>query len=197
MARAATANAIDVILIETPNRGRDIAPLMTVLRSGELAPFDAVLKVHTKRSPHLIDGEVRRKLLFDMLCGSRSRVRRVLKLFLDPTTGMVGWRASYRSALPYWMDNRARVEALSRDLGITGTPPLGFFEGSMFWFRPQALDMLLALPLTVDAFEVEAGQIDGMLHHAVERLFTIAARVNGFAVRDLNGHVLEGITPPD
>ena len=193
-ARTAVGDAPDVTLIETPNRGRDIAPLLAVLRTGALAPFDAVLKIHTKRSPHLLDGETRRKLLFDRLSGSRSSVQRVLEAFQEPTTGIVGWRASYRSALPYWMDNRSRVEGLAKALGVAGTPPLGFFEGSMFWFRPAALEGLLALPLATEAFEAEAGQIDGTLHHALERLFTIAAWARGYRVRDLEGRVLEGQT---
>ncbi len=181
-----------VTLIEAPNRGRDIGPFVAVLSSGVLDGFDAVLKIHTKRSPHLLDGEVRRKLLFDKLCGSRNVVRRVLESFADPSTGIVGWRASFRTAKPYWMDNRSRVEALVRQLGVPGPPPLGFFEGSMFWFRPAALSALKCLNLQPNSFEAEAGQVDGTLHHAVERLFTIAAWSSGREVLTLNRKRLTG-----
>jgi len=191
-AREALAGADGVTLIETPNRGRDIAPLLQVLRSGALAPFGAVLKLHTKRSPHLLDGDIRRKLLFDMLCGSRAGVGRVLTQFLNPATGLVGWRPSFRSAPVWWMDNRERVEELARQLGVEGGAPLGFFEGSMFWFRPAAFDALADLDLAADAFEPEAGQVDGTLHHALERLFTIAAWSRGYVARDLEGRLLAG-----
>jgi rhamnosyltransferase len=190
-ARAMVADAPAVTLIAAPNRGRDIAPFLAVLSSGLLDPFDAVLKIHTKRSPHLLDGEIRRKLLFDKLCGSRAGVRRVLDHFRDPTTGMVGWGPSFRTATPYWMENRARVETLALSLGIKD-PPLGFFEGSMFWFRPSALAGLKSLDLGPDAFESEAGQVDGTLHHAVERLFTIAAWASSHEVRALDGRRLDG-----
>ena len=191
-ARQAVADAPAVTLVAAPNRGRDIAPFLAVLSAGLLDPFDAVLKIHTKRSPHLLDGEVRRKLLFDKLCGSRAGVRRVLDSFREPATGMVGWRPSFRAAAPYWMENRASNETLARRLGVEGPPPLGFFEGSMFWFRPAALAGLKTLALGPDCFEAEAGQVDGTLHHAVERLFTIAAWASGYEVRALDGRKLAG-----
>ncbi len=191
-ARGIVADAPAVTLIATPNRGRDIAPFLSVLSSGALDRFDAVLKVHTKRSPHLLDGEVRRKLLFDKLCGSRSGAGQVLRLFLDPATGMVGWAPSFRTAAPYWMENRARVADLARRIGVEGAPMLGFFEGSMFWFRPSALASLRTLGLEPESFEAEAGQVDGTLHHALERLFTIAAWASGHAVRALDGGTLTG-----
>ncbi len=164
-----------------------------MLSSGLLDPFDAVLKIHTKRSPHLLDGEIRRKLLFDKLCGSHGGVGRILFHFRDPVTGMVGWRPSFRAAAPYWMENRARVEALARRLEVEGPPPLGFFEGSMFWFRPAALARLKMLGFGPDDFEAEAGQTDGTLHHALERLFTIAAWASDHEVRALDGSKLAGL----
>lgn len=191
-AQAAVAGATDVTLVATPNRGRDIAPFLAVLSSGLLDPFEAVLKIHTKRSPHLLDGEIRRKLLFDRLCGSRGSVGRILDHFRNPATGMVGWRPSFRAAAPYWMENRARVEALARRLGVEGPPPLGFFEGSMFWFRPAAFARLKSLALGPDDFEAEAGQTDGTLHHALERLFTVVTWAGGYEVRALDGGTLAG-----
>jgi rhamnosyltransferase len=173
------------------NRGRDIGPFVMLLNAGVLDGYDAVLKLHTKRSPHLLDGEARRKLLFLMLCGERQATLKALAAFEEPSTGMVGWAACWREAPPYWMANRARVEAIARRMGASEEATrLGFFEGSMFWFRPKALAALRELDLSIEDFEAEAGQVDGTLHHALERCFTIAGWSRGFQVRDMKGRLL-------
>lgn len=172
------------------NRGRDIAPFLSLLNAGTLDGYDAVLKLHTKRSPHLKDGDFRRKLLFVMLCGERNAACRVLGQFAQPDTGLVGWASAYRTAPEYWMANEPRVRelALRMDAGEVGR--LGFFEGSMFWCRPAALARLRSLDLQPQDFEAEDRQLDGTLHHAVERCFTISAWADGFVVRDLKGRLL-------
>lgn len=188
---AALAGVSGVTMHPCQNRGRDIWPFISLLGAGVFDGYDAVLKLHTKRSPHLLDGEVRRRLLFTMLCGERNATLRSLAAFESPETGIVGWAACWREAPPYWMANRPRVEALARRMGASPEASrLGFFEGSMFWFRPKALVALRELALTADEFEEEAGQVDGTLHHALERCFTIAAWSRGFQVRDLRNRVL-------
>lgn len=173
------------------NRGRDIAPFVALLNTGAFDGYDAVLKLHTKRSPHLLDGEIRRKLLFMRLAGERNATLRTLAAFAQPDTGIVGWKACYREAPPYWMSNEPRVRAIAARMDAPGDAVrLGFFEGSMFWFRPAALARLRQLQLTVEDFEPEERQLDGTLHHALERAFTIAARSDGFTVRGLDGRVL-------
>lgn len=179
-----------ITLHPSENRGRDIAPFLSVLESGELDQYDAVLKLHTKRSPHLLDGEIRRKLLFAMLCGERNATFRALAAFENPETGMVGWRDCYRTSSPYWMANEKTVRAVSARMQASDAVRLGFFEGSMFWFRPSAFAALRELNLKPADFEPEERQLDGTLHHAVERCFTIAAWARGFVVRDLRGRLL-------
>lgn len=174
------------------NRGRDIAPFVSLLNAGTFDSYDAVLKLHTKRSPHLLDGEIRRKLLFNMLAGERNATWRVLGAFEAADTGMVGWKDCYRAASPYWMGNEARVREIAARMGAPDDAVrLGFFEGSMFWFRPAALARLRQLRLTPENFEPETRQLDGTLHHAIERCFALAAWADGFSVRDLDGRILE------
>ncbi len=179
-------------LFPAPNRGRDIAPFLALLKTGALDRFDAVLKLHTKKSPHLMDGVLRRRLIFTLLAGAPDQCAAVIAIFRDPKVGMAGSRWSFRTRKAMWMDNRQRVEALAAAMKPPGRPVVGFFEGSMFWFRPAALAPLTTLALTTEDFEPEAGQLDGMLHHAVERAFTISAWAGGFTVRDLRGRQLEG-----
>lgn len=197
LAEELTRGELGLTLIGALNRGRDIAPFLAVLQSGLLDRFDAVLKLHTKRSPHLLDGEIRRKLLFDALCGSRRAATASIEIFRDPRVGVVGWRASFRSSRSYWMDNKSRIERLATRMGVSEPVLLGFFEGSMFWVRPAALARLRQLCLQTDDFEAELGQVDGTLHHAVERLFTVSAWADGFRVCDSKGRTLQGSAVPD
>ena len=125
-----------------------------------------------------------------MLCGERAAAYRTLKAFEEPDTGLAGWRDSYRSDSVFWMANQARVQEISEKMNAAAFVKLGFFEGSMFWFRPKALDALRELNLTPEVFEAEAGQLDGTMHHAIERCFTIAAWSRGYTVRDLYGSIL-------
>ena len=177
-------------IVGVENRGRDVAPFLTLLNAGELAPYDAVLKLHTKRSPHLRDGDIRRRLLFTKLAGSRHQTALALKLFEDPTTGLVGWGRSWRNSPWLWMDNRDRVGQLCAGMGVEQRLDPAFFEGSMFWVRPAALNRVRSLGLSTEKFEAETGQLDGALHHAVERAFTITAAADGFVARDMHGRTL-------
>ena len=188
--RRALAGQEGIVVHIAQNRGRDIASFLAVLSSGALDSYDAVLKLHTKSSPHLWDGALRRKLLFQSLCGEKSSVLRILALFVDPTTAMVGWGPCFRHTPRFWFANEERVRAIAARINAPDFVRPGFFEGSMFWFRPAAFERLRALNLTTAEFEVEAGQLDGTLHHAVERCFTIAAWASGYVVRELRGRLL-------
>lgn len=192
LVKAATAGRRDVFIKEHENRGRDISPFLTLLSTGVLDEYDAVLKLHTKRSPHLLDGEIRRKLLFDMLCGDWKAICRALSAFKCASTAIVGWGQSWRATPSYWMANETRVRDLAGQMQAPDEAiRLGFFEGTMFWFRPAALAALRELNLQPADFEQEARQLDGTLHHAVERCFTISAWSRGFKVRDLRGRLLQ------
>jgi lipopolysaccharide biosynthesis protein len=174
----------------SPNRGRDIAPFMKLLNGGQLDGYDGVLKLHTKRSPHLRTGSLRRRLFFTLLAGNVRQIRQVVTLFSDPTVGMVGWGWSFRNKPSWWMANESQVNELA--LRMSPPPPAvpGFFEGSMFWVRPQALAPLRTAALSANDFEVEDGQLDGCLHHAIERMFTLSAWAAGYKVCAITGKEL-------
>lgn len=178
------------VLHTVENRGRDIAPFLTVLRSGMLDAYPAVLKLHTKRSPHLGHGDLLRRALFSSLAGYPESVGRILRIIEDPSVGMVGWRQVFMTSPRHWYTNRSRVESLAMALDPPAEPRLAFFGGSMFWFRPDALRSIAALDIGPEDFEPEAGQIDGTLHHALERCFAISAAARGYSVVDTKGAVL-------
>ena len=190
----------DATVIRHPNRGRDIAPRLALLRMARAQHYDQLLFLHGKKSPHLREIEHihipflqhkdgnrwRQELLADLLASPQ----RVIATFAqNPKVGLIGPHG-------FWLGLRGdanvpRLAHVSQRMGIA--PDLarhGYFAGSMFWCRPQALDPLLALELKATDFEDEAGQTDATLAHVVERLFTLSAERAGFEVCDTAGTTL-------
>lgn len=178
------------------NRGRDIAPFVSLLNTGAFEQFDVILKVHAKKSPHLKTGDLWRRLLLTGLSGNVPQAQKAILQFTDSHTGLVGWSPSFRVRLRFWNRNAERVNELLKRMTPTPLPTIGFFEGSMFWFRPSALKELRGLALTSAEFEPEPSDVDGNLHHAVERFFTIAVWASGFEVRSTRGSVLKPTPAP-
>ena len=191
---ARTAHEKNVHIHIHPNRGRDIAPFMALLNDGTLSRYDAVLKIHTKRSPQLRNGNLRRQLLFAHLAGHRLQIIRILRQFEtspgSAQVGMAGWGLNWRRDPLYWFGNQARVQSLCDRMQIAPRPMPSFFEGSMFWVRPAALEPLRRLQLNLADYEPEHGQLDGALHHALERTFALAALASGYTINAANGRIL-------
>ena len=167
-----TAQSITVILTE--NRGRDIGPFISLFRSGLLDGYLAVLKLHSKKSKYSSQGAEWRKQLLSRVVGSSLMIRRTLQLFEKRDIGVVGPHQFYLSHDSFWGANYETVKHL---LTLTGhyepssEPKLGFFAGSMFWFRPKALAHLKCIPEENFDFKLECGKQDGTLAHAIERIF--------------------------
>jgi GT2 family glycosyltransferase/SAM-dependent methyltransferase/lambda repressor-like predicted transcriptional regulator len=178
------------VVVGVSNRGRDLGPLVTLLASHDLARFDYVLKLHSKRSPHLgpVDGQRWRRGLLQRLL-PRGAVPALLgALERAPEVGLAGpapWLAHVRRAAGFEA-NEARLRDLARRIGSDGDPTdVQFMAGTMFWVRGAVLAQLQGCGLTLDDFEPEAGQLDGTLAHALERGFALLARRAGLRVAAL------------
>lgn len=165
------------------NRGRDILPFLHVANRLLDEGVTTVLKLHGKRSTHRQDGETWRRELLDKLLAPE-RASRIEAAFRDNATlGLVHAEGHLQPLDYYWGANQANVDYLTRRLGIAA-PQVendSFVAGSMFWFRPAALRLLLDAHLEVAEFEAEAGQLDGTLAHAIERVFSLTAAAGGFS----------------
>jgi lipopolysaccharide biosynthesis protein len=165
------------------NRGRDILPFLHVANRLLDEGVTTVLKLHGKRSTHREDGEIWRRELLDKLLAPE-RASHILAAFRDDATlGLVHAEGHLQPLDYYWGANAANVDYLTRRLGIAAAQVEhdSFIAGSMFWLRPAALRLLLDAHLEVAEFEAEAGQLDGTLAHAVERVFSLAAAAAGFS----------------
>lgn len=174
-----------------PNRGRDLGPFVALLRTGIFDRYDAVLKLHTKRSPHLIFGNLVRRALYFTLAGHPRIVSDITSFFGNSRLGIVGWRPLFFTTDQHWARNDERIRILAARLKPAANPTTAFFGGSMFWFRPAALKSIAEAEISQDEFEEESGQVDGTLHHALERCFCIAAAALGYETRDTQGRILQ------
>jgi GT2 family glycosyltransferase/2-polyprenyl-3-methyl-5-hydroxy-6-metoxy-1,4-benzoquinol methylase len=194
------------VVISHPNRGRDIAPRLAMLRLARAHSYSQLLFLHGKKSPHLRevenihipflqhkDGDRWRRELLAALADSAPQV--IATFTEQPRLGLIGPHG-------FWLglrgdSNVARLSAVAQRMGLA--PDItrhGYFAGSMFWCRPQALDPLLALDLKEQDFEEEAGQTDGTLAHVVERLFALSAEKAGFQISDTAGNMLAAPPKP-
>lgn len=180
-----------VVMRTVVNRGRDIAPFLAMLAEIEPLGYDAVCKIHSKKSTHLEDGkgwrpgngaEWRTEILEELI-GTRCNVRNIVNEFRSNLRlGVVGPQRNLMNFTDAIGANERNIIVLQEKMQIKATRDFSFFAGSMFWFRPQALKLLLALDLTTQDFPEEAGQIDGTLAHALERMINICAQHSGYEI---------------
>ena len=166
-----------------PNQGRDWAPLVSLANRGLLSGYKAIAKVHTKKSEHRIDGDAWRLDLLDGIFPSPEAIARTIALLdEDRDLGLVV-PGGHVSGPEYWGSDEGIVEMLAYRMSMAFDPDLlAFPAGSMFWCRPWLLERLADLDLTLDHFELEAGQYDGTTAHALERLIGVFTTVGGMDI---------------
>jgi lipopolysaccharide biosynthesis protein len=163
-----------------PNHGRDMFPFVYLCNTGVLSQYDAVCKVHTKKSPQRADGDAWRQSLLRSLLGSGGQIDGILDLIRSTPSvaaeggirGSENWGVNAHNLAE--LARRARLEYRVQDIR--------FPAGSMFWVRPKILSEIAALRLSETDFELEAGQLDGTMAHAVERFVGILASSLVFTV---------------
>ncbi|WP_417525596.1 rhamnan synthesis F family protein [Marinovum sp.] len=165
---------------QMPNHGRDILPFAHLVNAGGLAPYRAVLKLHSKKSPHRADGDAWRRALVAGVLGDPAETAARLERFLaHPRAGIWVADGHLHEGDSWWGGNRPRAEALLARSGAALPPgPLCFPAGSIYWARAAVLAKLARLRLTPEDFEPEQALVEGTTAHAVERLMgalTIAA----------------------
>jgi lipopolysaccharide biosynthesis protein len=111
-------------------------------------------------------------------------------------TGLVGPRGTYFPLSTYWANNAVTVRRLvarhvaeQRLTALDEPERLGFFAGTMFWARLDAIAPLLDQPTR--SFVREPTPKDGTLAHALERAFCVLPELLGRRLFDCDGLVVE------
>jgi lipopolysaccharide biosynthesis protein len=189
---SALDRVVNSVVLDVPNQGRDILPLIEVVNADLLEPYELVLKVHTKKSAwresHETlggDGAAWRDSFLTDLVGTEEQVRVILSAFAaDPTLGLVTANDSILGS-DYWGGDEENTAALLRRIELDLVPDaLRFAAGSMYWIRGFVLQGLRSLDLVAEDFEEEAGQVDGTTAHAVERAIGILTREAGYRLAE-------------
>jgi lipopolysaccharide biosynthesis protein len=172
-----------------PNRGRDIAPFLRMLRLVHTRGYSILLKLHTKQSSHRPDGATWRGSMLEALLTPTAARAAIHALSGQSVFGIVGPRSHVLSLQRYPGANLVRVQELARTLGVEPANDDGaaFVAGTMFFARVDALTPLLNLGLDETDFEPEIGQIDGTLAHSIERVIGYSAAAAGYRLGSIEG----------
>lgn len=161
-------------ILITPNRGRDVGPMLYGFGK-QLLSYDYFAHLHTKKSTGTNDiGDAWRQYLWNgLLNNSHHQVLKILGLLEH--FGLVYPHKFHMIDIAncQWENNLAIVQPLCQDLSLPSPKP-GFIEfpvGTMFWANTRALKPLLEHSFTPESFAPEEGQTDNTIMHALERLF--------------------------
>lgn len=168
-----------------PNRGRDLAPFF--LAFPEIwNSYDAVLHLHSKKSPHTDFGASWSDWCLRSLISKREIVLAALDQFEKKHDLAVLFPDNHHRIKEFagWNANHIRINALLARFRIQlDHPPLHahFAAGSMGWYR-TAVFKSFAEEIRLNDFENEEGQVEGTFAHVIERTLPLYAKAREFRV---------------
>jgi len=185
------------------NRGYDVWPFLKALKASDLAAYDIVVKLHTKRD---IVCEKRNIVAHTLLNGSAWRDHllgfvktpeawaRTLAKFRDPRVGMVAdrhviflRRDARKEAHGSSFD--AAVRELREQWGIPAKRSGRFVGGTMFVARTAVLSPFAEHPFTSELFGVSGSHDRETYAHVLERMFGLAVGGLGYRLVPFCGSV--------
>lgn len=178
-----------ICLVE--NRGRDIFPWLSFF-ADNLSSYDVVLKIHSKKSPTVCEMfvEAWRDWISDSLLHSPAAVNQILAAFESyPKLGVIlpPYPPVFHVHKQLLYSGTEELKCIQQDLycrlGINPPPEIRaplFPVGSMFWYRPAALQALHTLKLTRKDFPEEPLGNRETMAHAVERSILYVAQAAGY-----------------
>lgn len=181
---------VKVLMIE--NRGRDVSSLL-VACAPYLENYDYVCYAHDKKTKQMepyCNGLSFSYQCFENILGSPEFVKNIIYTFDDnPRLGLLTPPPPthgnfYQMAASEWAGDYENTVDLAKKLGFqvnikpdrAPISPLG----TMFWFRPEALKLLVDYGWKYEDFPEEPNGTDGTILHAIERVYGIAAQAAGY-----------------
>lgn len=169
---------------EVPNKGRDIFSFIRHMPAQLGGAYDIVGHVHGKKSGHVSSetGNRWRDFAWQHLLGDKfAMIDRIAGAFArNADVGLVFPEDPHLNG---WDFNELIATDLARRMDVETPLPIHFdFPiGTMFWARPEALQPLFDLQLTMDEIPEEPLPIDGTILHAIERIIPFAVGKAGYS----------------
>lgn len=172
----------NVKLYIVPNHGRDVLPFLKIGLILEDRGYEYLLKFHSKKSLHRQDGQDWLVETLNQIIGTSANIEHILSTLKQPTCGIIGPKSFY---YPFSININANgiltkyilEKQLRKKVDVAEKAnDYGFFGGTMFWSRVDAIQPLFHF--SKENFPKENGQIDGTFAHALERAFCLLPELN-------------------
>lgn len=174
--------SLNILTVE--NRGRDICPMLTAFPE-MWACYDIVAHVHSKKSHHTEFGDEWRRYLLAQMLGSTEIVESIMLFLTENKDVGFFFPDNYYKIKKYieWGSSWELTLSMLRRLDVAAPQkPIipEFAAGSMAWFRTSAFRRFVSTFTSNNDFEIESGQLDATVAHAIERAFPLVAKAEGF-----------------
>lgn len=183
----------DITVIVIENRGRDVSALLIGFKE-YMSKYDYICFAHDKKShydrPYMI-GESFSYQCFENVLANKFFVENIITTFDEnPRLGLLvpptPCHGTYYSLIGLeWQNNFQLTKEKAEEWGISvdidnKKAPIAPF-GTNFWFRKDALKLLINLNLEYADFPEEpTKERDGNIMHVIERMYPFAAQQAGF-----------------
>lgn len=157
-------------VIRVKNSFRDARPFLIAIR--ELNNRFPLLKLHTKKSPHLLgrEGETWRRELLMGLVPSAIAAQRFAQWLGGESKPAVICPSDWLSNKKEWGRNDLYVYMLCRELGMKMKRKAPFPKGTMFWINNEMVKIFSRLAIPTSQHHSERNWVDSTWAHGLERL---------------------------
>lgn len=169
-----------------PNHGRDILPLIKSMKFVENIDYKKIIKIHSKKSKHRIDGDEWRQHLVKSLIGSKANAKANLDR-VGKECSLLAPKGHLYKSTDYLGSNQYHFSILSgiKEADVNSCY-YHFPAGSMYIADYKDMKQFIEFIIQANvSFEEEFGQVDGTLAHAIERFVGYYYDTNKFKMLEV------------
>jgi len=172
---------LNIAVLPVKNIGRDIYPFLQAIKHQHVLDCEVLIKIHTKKSPHLDEykGRIWRQQLLLDLCLNQEQTSRIAASLHNDREAWVACPKNFVAGRESCRSNSKNINRLTKQLGIATPKNFMFPEGSMFWAKIEVVNCLNKHDFKEDSFYFEKNLINGALIHAIERLIGVIPAAAG------------------